>query len=490
MGDNILTLSFTLPLNSYVDFRYNDSCTVFGEVYKVNQVPVYQKGEGHRYTLTMHGEYYDLTKAQYLFLGSNNTLTQAEFYYTGTALDFLKLLLQNANRVNGYWMRGDVVTTSYKTLSFSRENCLEALQRIAEAFGTEWWVEGKTIHLSRRRTASGLYLKYGEAQALLNITRQPLNDTRIVTRLYPVGSNKNLPPNYRGGKSNLTLPGGVAFIEQNVDLYGVSEASVVFEDIFPHRTGKVTATGDPFTVYDASLNFDINQQLAPGLDAKITFNTGQLGGNEFKIQSYNASTKEIRFLKNAEETSIELPNETLRPAIGDEYVLTGIIMPQVYVDKGEKDVAISGETLLSKTSRPQYSYAVDLNEINIKGRNVKIELGAEVQIDDTNLGRVERIAVTRRTRYVLQENKYAIEVGESTKAGPIARLQSGQATTERQVREITDAVDTTQRTQNRFVGAVYLDGLPVFADEAAATTGGLTTGMLYRTPTGEIRIKL
>ncbi|MDA8956148.1 hypothetical protein N9H19_00825 [Flavobacteriales bacterium] len=40
------------------------------------------------------------------------------------------------------------------------------------------------------------------------------------------------------------------------------------------------------------------------------------------------------------------------------------------------------------------------------------------------------------------------------------------------------------------VTAINFTNLPVYADESAATTGGLTTGDLYRTNTGEIRIKL
>lgn len=50
--------------------------------------------------------------------------------------------------------------------------------------------------------------------------------------------------------------------------------------------------------------------------------------------------------------------------------------------------------------------------------------------------------------------------------------------------EKLEVVGTIKATDINFTG------LPVFADEAAATTGGLETGDLYRTATGEIRIKL
>lgn len=46
--------------------------------------------------------------------------------------------------------------------------------------------------------------------------------------------------------------------------------------------------------------------------------------------------------------------------------------------------------------------------------------------------------------------------------------------------------DTTAYTENDLV----LTGLPEYADDAAATLGGLTEGTLYRTSGGEVRVKL
>ena len=39
-------------------------------------------------------------------------------------------------------------------------------------------------------------------------------------------------------------------------------------------------------------------------------------------------------------------------------------------------------------------------------------------------------------------------------------------------------------------GFLQLDGLPTYANEAAAVTGGLATNVVYKTSTGELRIKL
>lgn len=39
-------------------------------------------------------------------------------------------------------------------------------------------------------------------------------------------------------------------------------------------------------------------------------------------------------------------------------------------------------------------------------------------------------------------------------------------------------------------GEVYMTTLPTYANEAAAIVGGLTTGRVYKTATGDLRIKL
>lgn len=46
--------------------------------------------------------------------------------------------------------------------------------------------------------------------------------------------------------------------------------------------------------------------------------------------------------------------------------------------------------------------------------------------------------------------------------------------------------DTTVYTEN----PVNFSGLPEYADDAAATLGGLSEGDLYRTTTGELKVKL
>jgi hypothetical protein len=124
----------------------------------------------------------------------------------GTADTFMDLLLANAARV-GTWEKGQVIPTGYKNLTFSRENCYSALQRLAEAFGTEFAIEGRKMHLTKRAKDTGYEFKQGQHKGLYDVTRVNIDQTSIVTRLYAYGAQKNLPPDYRNySQRRLKLP--------------------------------------------------------------------------------------------------------------------------------------------------------------------------------------------------------------------------------------------------------------------------------------------
>lgn len=477
MGDNVLNFNFVL--NHYTDFFLNDHCTVYGELYKINTVPVFRKISSVRYeyTLVMHAEYYDLTKSQCLFLNNINALRESDFSLMGTAEDFIKLILENANRVTPQWKKGDVIYTGYKNLTFSKENCLDALSRVAEAFGSEYWIEGKTIHLARRRRISNMKFRHGRNRGLYSIVRQPLTDGRIITRLYTYGSEKNLPPDYRNFTKRLKMEGGTDYIEQNTG-YGIIEETQIFEDIYPRRTGKVTAIGaDIFTIYDSTLDFDINQYLLPGVVAKITFNTGRLAGYTFKIERYNPSSKEIRFLKSEEEKVLNIPNDAIRAIIGDEYVLIDIQMPPVYVTKAEHELSAAAQRLLQTISKPQNSYSVEIDPLYMKRRNYRLSIGDEVIVEDAQFGINEIIAVIRTTRNIKNEWLYEIEIASRASQGQYTQLRSGQASNSRDIQTIDRTISNSN--PNQVIGDLTIVSGSIVAQELPKTSTDVGYSPLY-----------
>ncbi len=177
-------------------------------------------------------------------------------------------------------------------IEYTGKNCLVAINELADKTGTEWWMEGRTVNLSRCEHGESLVLGYH--QGLLNLSKEKNDKTPFFTRLYPVGGTRNID---RGsyGHQRLQLPGGAKFIEKNIQ-YGIFERSETeaFAHIYPHRIGYVSAVrseevtgedGKPFTIYyfkDSGLNFDPNSYEIAGLVKHIAFEGGLLNGTDFE----------------------------------------------------------------------------------------------------------------------------------------------------------------------------------------------------------------
>lgn len=528
MSDNVCTISF--EDSRFIPFEINDWCTIFGEVYKLNTIPVCDKLSKYyyKYTLTMQSEAYDLTKAQYLFLGADNTLRETDFSYMGTASDYLDLLLMNMARIDTGWTKGEVILTTYKALTFSKVNCYNALSTIAEAFGTEFWIGGKKISMTKVQTDQGREVKHGRNMGLTEIIRKNQDSSNIATRLYAFGADKNLPPLY--GNTRLMLPtiatngGGqylvqnvdwavvnngttetitftfpaligtnitalninysspgmngnstagfasprsvelplsdyydikfttylldgtsyttevfrvttgtgtalkvaaprMPYLERNTDKYGFIEHTEVFDDIYPHRTGKVTSV-DATNIYkfiDSTIDFDINGYLLPGTAAKVTFNTGQLAGYTFNISKYDHATKTVTFLKNSDETAFDVPSDTYKPQIGDEYVFVDIYMPESYVMAAEEALLAKANMFLEAASIPQVAFQVVFDPTFLRRKAYAPAIGDLLWLKDEYFNIDRKIRITSTTRNIVNEWDFSVELADKIDFGRFER---------------------------------------------------------------------
>lgn len=465
MGDNVITLQF--DLSKLVPFQIGDWCTVYGENYFINKLPIVKKNSSrfYEYTLTMQSEYFDLAKVQFMFYDANNELAEGVFSLMGNPDIFIDLLIKNANRVGAGWTKGAVIGGPYQNMTFNSESCLAVLGRIAEQFGTEYFIQGKKIHLDKRQVDRGITLQVGKRKGLYQIDRQTFSDSDVVTRLYAFGSDKNLPPDYRGYATRLRMTDGDLYLENNTAQYGIIEQTQIFDDIYPHRTGKVTSVnaGDPFILTDAKMDFDVNDQLLPGVSAKITFNTGQLSGYTFDISSYNNSTKTFRINKNKDEKSLDVPSTLFRPAIGDEYVLVDIIMPETYVAKAEADLKTAAQDLLNVVSEPQQELSVTVDPAYFRKKGYTIDIGDLIWITDGSLGINKRIRVTNTVRSFEDEYNYQLTLADAVASSPPQDWYNGIGSNSRDITAINERMNN-RSSENNFVGNVIMADIPEVSD--------------------------
>lgn len=436
MAEHLVRLNFSLPV--HVDLRIGDTVQVYGETYTLRWLPNVQKRAQRQfdYACEFVAPHYALADVLFFTLNTDNSVSLGEFTLNHTTEGFLDLLVQNANRVQSGWARGMVQVTEMKNLSFSGENCLEVLSRLAAEFETEWHVDGQTIHLYRRGedlTAepsydTGLTFEYGRGKGLRGIERTNV-DMNLTTRLYAFGSEKNLLGEYRNFSPRLLLPEATGrYLSKNEDLYGIKEEMRVFEDIYPRRIGQVTAVSTIYKFIDEFTDFDINDQLIPDITVKVNFLTGQLAGYTFELldpSGFNNETKEFTLIKNADEKALELPNELLRPAVGDLYVLTDLIMPESYVQIAEEALQEVAQFHLDQSSSPKLSYAIDCDPFHFRSNNITVDLAQSVRIKDTDLDIDRKIRIVALERDINDRYAYKLSVSDSVKllGSVLARLR-------------------------------------------------------------------
>lgn len=415
LGVNIIT--FNLTLAEPFEFSIGDYLTFEDERYTMNIIPAVKKHSRYRYEygLTFEAPQYQLRNAQYLFFGETDDLARngmAEFSLVAEPRRFVELVVANGNRIGGSWQVGRCIEAEAREVAFNGDNCLSTLQRLAQEFDTEFYFEGNTIHFEPKASTLPYVFMYGKGNTLYDIERV-MKDTNICTRLYAFGSERNLPFGYRNGAARLKT--GSSCYEQNADLYGVIEHTQTFDDVYPHREGAVTGVDatNPAVFMDKDMPFDLSEKntdgsasvykyLLPGAKAKVKFNTGDLAGYEFELAAYTHRTAATGGIagkftitpinekfSNPDASlpgTFALPNDALKPRVGDRYVLFDISLPQAYVDAAEAELEQKAGEYLAENSVPQTEYTVTPNEIEFTRHQLRLELGATVRLIDAPLG--------------------------------------------------------------------------------------------------------
>lgn len=362
------------------------------EKFYINTPPDVEKFNNftYRYIITFEGEIYKLYNKILMDEGS------ADFSYAGSPELFLQLILTNINSTDGGWTIENVEDAPRQILTFNNTSCRNALTMIAEAFNMEFRLVNKGIYFQRSvGFETTLQFSYGQGLGLYHLLRNKIESKNVVTRVYGFGARKNLSYDYRDGSKRLVFD--TRYLDNNTDLYGVREGSVTFDDIYPNRTGKVTAAfeNDGQAIIDATLNFNINSYLLEGTIAKIVFKTGALAGYEFEITHYDPISKKISFNPFVEENGYTLPNDLNFPEVGDEYTLVDIKLPEIYVIEAERELRKKTQQYLDENSVPRVTYTLEIDEKYIRERGIDLRVADLVRVLDDDLGVNNQIRVTQ-----------------------------------------------------------------------------------------------
>lgn len=394
MGEHIISSSFvsTTPLDidegDYVLFR--------GERFNVNKtLPPLRKSANTKleYTLNLQGYIYDLHYCAYRHLGS------AEFELFATADVFIQIMIECLNNIYDGWSVGNVDVTEPKLIQFFESgkgfSCKGAIIKIAESFGLEFWLTGKTINLTAQAGVdTNITFECGRGRGLYEIVRGEIDNELYFNRLYVEGSTRNIPVGYRGGMKRLQID--VPYLQLNIPAgKRIRETSIVIEDIFPKRVGALTAVSvDWLTITDSSIDFDLNGQKIEGEKATVEMLTGENSGQSFEIDKYVHATKTIILVPNTGTNGEVRPNATFEIKPGDQYFFAGIKMPDTYIAAAEAELKAKGIEYLQKAARYVPPYSVRVSDKFMRDNGLKINAGDRVRLKDAALGIDVKIRVS------------------------------------------------------------------------------------------------
>lgn len=433
MGDDVISLSFvhydfvTLKVDDYADFD--------GKRYWVMQsyVPKQQSPVEWRYEVKLYAAESRIKNALVL-----NEQGEANFSLTSSARVVAKLVVDNINRLFSTtdWKVGEVVVSDNITLDFNGTYCHKALSDLANKTNTEYWFDGTTLNICRCEHGEAIALGYGKG--FVNIEKTSADNAKFFTRLFPLGSTRNIDRDKYGFK-RLQLPGREKYREQNME-FGIIEhfEEKAFADIYPRRTGTVGAVrsvvkkGDDnkeFAVYyftDPQIPFDPNSYEIGGLVKSATFTTGELAGRDFDV-NYDSVKKEFEIITQFPYDDMQLPGGVLIPKAGDKYNLFNISMPDEYYTLAEAEYSEAVDKYLLENKHDKAVYKASTDYIDVANRNLPLKIGQRIRLEsDLYFATGYRDSrITKVTRKLMCPTMADIEISDLLNKGKVADLENG-----------------------------------------------------------------
>ena len=413
-----------------------------------------------------------------------NTEDSPVFSYTATAREHVALVVKNLNRWMGGitdWKVGKVEATGNIVVDYS-EGLYgnDALKKIADEAGTEWWIEGMTVNVCRCERGDEVTLGYGNG--LLSIERDSADNVKFFTRLFPIGSSRNIDAE-KYGSSRLLLPSRATYVERNTEL-GIVEhfEQTAFQEIYPRRTGKVSSVrketkkgddGKPFDIYyftDGEMNFDPNEYEIGGLVKRVTFQTGQLAGlgndedgeHYFEV-NYNSERREFELITIwPYDDDTQVPGGVLEPKAEDTYILWNVRMPDEYYPIAEEEYATAVEKYMDEHCLDKSVYKCSTDYVALKKRGVVPCMGQRVRLESDRFFasgyRESRITVVdqkleRPTEADIEISDVLSQTTQSRMADEIENVRSEVKANTVELPDVIRSWDTTLPTDNNLFSA-------------------------------------
>ena len=458
--------------------------------------PEYIDEGSYRYT----PKFYDKTAVwskKPLFL-ITDTGEETDWGLTAYPGQFLEIVIRALKKYTGedytYSVDESIAQSKMVYISFQAKSIFDGLNDIANAFDTEWWVEGNIIHLSKCQYGDPVLLEVGKSVGVPSVKN---NTDGYYTRFYIFGSTRNITQDYNdNGFTNglvnkrLTLnkakhPGGYIDIRQGLSTDEIFTKTLIFDDIYPSSPFIVSnaraeikdwldengnkiqigeSGGEPLykqyaiwyfqidgfefndTLYDKTNNPD--GMLIRGLDLSVKFESGQLNGREFKLV-YHKGEKEYEISFIEEHGGIVPGTVAAIPADGDKIILFNIRMPDNYIVSAQDELEkASLSEIDSKYKKDRKSYEFQSYPTYFANNDIDINVGQSVYVKiGGNMLSSRVIKVEKNIDYPI---KQTITIGEVKIKGNTTEIKEEVINANQSIDEVKALADLNKSIQDGY----------------------------------------
>ena len=458
--------------------------------------PEYIDEGSYRYT----PKFYDKTAVwskKPLFL-ITDTGEETDWGLTAYPGQFLEIVIRALKKYTGedytYSVDESIAQSKMVYISFQAKSIFDGLNDIANAFDTEWWVEGNIIHLSKCQYGDPVLLEVGKSVGVPSVKN---NTDGYYTRFYIFGSTRNITQDYNdNGFTNglvnkrLTLnkakhPGGYIDIRQGLSTDEIFTKTLIFDDIYPSSPFIVSnaraeikdwldengnkiqigeSGGEPLykqyaiwyfqidgfefndTLYDKTNNPD--GMLIRGLDLSVKFESGQLNGREFKLV-YHKGKKEYEISFIEEHGGIVPGTVAAIPADGDKIILFNIRMPDNYIVSAQDELEkASLSEIDSKYKKDRKSYEFQSYPTYFANNDIDINVGQSVYVKiGGNMLSSRVIKVEKNIDYPI---KQTITIGEVKIKGNTTEIKEEVINANQSIDEVKALADLNKSIQDGY----------------------------------------
>lgn len=501
-GDDVLSMSFThyeyvgLEVDDYVDFE--------GVRYRMTERyrPKQKSAMEWEYSIKLYGP--ESLLRDVLVIKNFEGEQEAEFTLTAPPGEHVALVVSALNGGGGgEWKRGTVTGTENITIDYFGKYCDEALREIAEKAGTEYWTDGTTVNVCRCEHGEPLTL--GLADGLTRIEPATAGNVKFYTRLFPMGSTRNIDAESYGHR-RLQLPDGAKYVEINADRYRRKDhyEEAAFADIYPRYTGTVSsvrsetrkgADGEDFTVYyfkDDALPFDPDDYLMAGKVMRISFQEGSdLGGlgdedngTYYFEANWHTDTGEFELITiwPYKDSATQLPGGVLVPKAGDKYIPWNIRMPQEYYTLAEAEFAAAVQKYNADHDVDLAVFKAQTDHVWVEDNAAELFVGRRVRlVSDRYFPETgyRDSRITKISRKINLPTQMEVEIGDALGRSSKTKITDDIRDARDYARSIGNSVslpdiirtgDTTRPTDNNLMSALRIikDFLCKYKDDRTA----------------------